>query len=141
MKAAKAIGSSTKAVPMANSQTSRLVCLSINSQRSRVVTVPPPSSAGPLRRGSAPHVLRCSPARTRAINDVLTTMRPEYGGPVPIADLLDVAGRHASELISLDRSIVVPGNTIDRLKRIVDATEDEPRPRFSDDAEDSDWDW
>jgi hypothetical protein len=68
-------------------------------------------------------------------------MRPEYGGPVPIADLLDVAGRHASELISLDRSIVVPGNTIDRLKRIVDATEDAPRPRFSDDAEDSDWDW
>jgi hypothetical protein len=72
-------------------------------------------------------------AITRAIDEVVTTIRPEYGAPVPIAVALDVAGRHASELIRLDWSIVVLGNTIDRLKRIVDATEDAPEPRFSDD--------
>lgn len=38
---------------------------------------------------------------TRAIDEVLTTLRPEYGRPVPIADVLDVAGRHATELTAL----------------------------------------
>ena len=65
---------------------------------------------------------------TRAIDDVLTTIRPEYGRPVPIADVLDVAGRHASELIGLDRSVVDLINTIVRLNRIVKATEHIPEP-------------
>jgi hypothetical protein len=77
---------------------------------------------------------------TRAIDDILTTMRPEYGAPVPIADVLDVAGRHASELIRLDRSIISLGNTIHRLQRIVDATRDAPRPQFCDDGGE-DWDF
>jgi hypothetical protein len=53
--------------------------------------------------------------------------------------MLDVAGRRASELISLNRSIVVLGDTIDRLDRIVDATRDAPQPQFSDDVEDLHW--
>ena len=49
-------------------------------------------------------------------------------GPVPICDILDVAGRYASELIVLDRSIVHLGNTIHRLGRLVDATKHIPEP-------------
>jgi hypothetical protein len=61
---------------------------------------------------------------TRAIVEVVTTLRPEYGRPAAIADVLDVAGRHASDLTSLDRSIVTLANTIGRLNRIVGATKD-----------------
>ena len=56
------------------------------------------------------------------------TLKPEDGRPVPIADVLDVAGRHASELTGLDRSIVNLANTIIRLNQIIDATMDAKPP-------------
>lgn len=65
---------------------------------------------------------------TRAIEDVLMTIRPEYGRPVPISDVLDVAGRHASRMIWLDRSIVNLRNIIRRLNQIVEATKDARPP-------------
>jgi hypothetical protein len=71
---------------------------------------------------------------TRTIDEVLMTLKPEDGRPVPIADVLDVAGRHASELTGLDRSIVNLANTIIRLNQIVDATKDAKPPAKSEAA-------
>src|ERR1700730_13706353 len=65
---------------------------------------------------------------TRTIDEVLMTLKPEEGRPVPIADVLDVAGRHASELTGLDWSIVSLANTNLRLNQIVDATKDAKPP-------------
>jgi hypothetical protein len=67
-------------------------------------------------------------AITRTIDEVLMTLKREEGRPAPIADVLDVAGRHASELTALDRSIVNLVNTIIRLNQIVDATKDAKPP-------------
>jgi hypothetical protein len=76
---------------------------------------------------------------TRTIDEVLMTLKPEDGRPVPIADVLDVAGRHASEVTGLDRSIVNLANTILRLNQIVDATKDaKPPPAVDSDDDDSD---
>jgi hypothetical protein len=81
---------------------------------------------------------------TRTIDEVLMTLKPEEGRPVPIADVLDVAGRHASELTGLDQSIVNLANTIIRLNQIVDATKDakkppdRPEPAVATDDDDSD---
>jgi hypothetical protein len=65
---------------------------------------------------------------TRTIDEVVTTMRTEHGRPVQIADVLDVAGRNSSELISLRRSTIRLNNTIVRLRRIVHATRDAKPP-------------
>jgi hypothetical protein len=65
---------------------------------------------------------------SRTVDEVLMTLRPEDGRPIPIADVLDVAGRHASELISLHRSTIRLNNTIVRFQRIVDATKDAKKP-------------
>jgi hypothetical protein len=65
---------------------------------------------------------------TRTIDEVVTTMRTEYGRPVQMADVLDVAGRNSSELIGLRRSIIRLNNTIVRLQRIVHATRDAKPP-------------
>jgi hypothetical protein len=40
---------------------------------------------------------------------------------IPPTDVLDIAGRNASELIGLHHSIIDLNNTIVRLRRIVDA--------------------
>jgi hypothetical protein len=71
---------------------------------------------------------------TRTIDEVLTTLKPEDGRPVPIADVLYVAGRRASELTGLDQSIVNLANTIIRLNQIVDATKDAKPPAKSEAA-------
>jgi hypothetical protein len=65
---------------------------------------------------------------SRTIDEVLTTLRPEYGRPVPVSDVLDIAGRNASELIGLRNSVVDLNNTIVRLGRIVHATRDAKPP-------------
>jgi hypothetical protein len=65
---------------------------------------------------------------TRTIDEVLMTLKPEDGRPIPPTDVLDIAGRNASELTGLDRSIVNLANTIVRLNLIVDATKDAKPP-------------
>jgi hypothetical protein len=65
---------------------------------------------------------------SRTIDEVLTTLRPEYGRPVPVAEVLDIAGRNASDLIGVHHSIINLNNTIVRLHRIVDATRDAKPP-------------
>jgi hypothetical protein len=79
---------------------------------------------------------------SRTVDEVLMTLRPEYGRPVPPCDVLDIAGRNASELIGLHHSIVNLHNTITRLHRIVDATRDAKPPAKSEPAVaiDDDWD-
>ena len=42
----------------------------------------------------------------RAIDEVLSTLRPEKGRPIPPTDILDIAGRHASELIDQYESLL-----------------------------------
>jgi len=64
----------------------------------------------------------------RAIDEVLTTMRPEYGRPVPIADVLNVAGRNSSKLISLYGEINKLAWTQHRLGLVVAATKDARPP-------------
>jgi hypothetical protein len=64
----------------------------------------------------------------RTVDEVLTTRRPEYGRPVPVADVLDIAGKQASGLIELHGLMVDLNNTIVRLQRIVDATRDARPP-------------
>jgi hypothetical protein len=63
----------------------------------------------------------------RTIDEVLTTLRPECGRPVPVADVLDTAGRNASALIGLHHWTINLNNTIVRLQPIVDATRDAKR--------------
>jgi hypothetical protein len=65
---------------------------------------------------------------TRTIDEVLMTLKLEDGRPIPPTDVLDIAGRNASELTGLDRSIVNLANTIIRLNQIVDATKDAKNP-------------
>lgn len=65
---------------------------------------------------------------TRTIDEVLTTLKPEDGRPIPPTDVLDIAGRNASELIGLHHSIINLHNTITRLHRIVHATKDAKPP-------------
>jgi hypothetical protein len=67
----------------------------------------------------------------RAIDEVLTTMRPEYGRPVPIADVLNVAGRNSSKLIGLYDEIHKLGWTRHRLGQVVAATKDARPPDTS----------
>jgi hypothetical protein len=62
------------------------------------------------------------------IDEIWTTLRPEYGRPVPITDVLDIAGRHASEMIGLRRSTFYIGNAIVGFQLIVDATKDAKLP-------------
>jgi hypothetical protein len=73
---------------------------------------------------------------SRTVDEVLSTLRPQDGRPIPPADILDIAGKHASELISLRRSVVTLNNTIVRLQRIVEATKDAAKPVFKD----AEWD-
>jgi hypothetical protein len=68
----------------------------------------------------------------RTIDEVWTTLRPEYGRPVPIADVLDIAGRNASEMIGLRNSTTRLNNTVVRLQRIVQATRNAKPPEPSD---------
>jgi len=65
---------------------------------------------------------------SRTIDEVLATLRPEYGRPVPPTDVLDIAGRNASELIGLRNSVINLHNTIFRLQLIVKATADAEPP-------------
>jgi hypothetical protein len=62
------------------------------------------------------------------VDSVPETLKPEYGRPVPPADVLDIAGRNASELIGLRNSVINLHNTIFRLNRLVDATRDAKPP-------------
>lgn len=82
-------------------------------------------------------------AITKVIDDIVSNNKPEYGRPIPIPDVLDAAGRRASELIQLDFELVNLNNTIVRLKRIVVATKHilKPLPRMVDDGDDNDWDY
>jgi hypothetical protein len=59
----------------------------------------------------------------RTVDEIWTTLRPEYGRPVPITDVLDIAGRHASEMIELRRSTFNIGKAIVGLQKIVHATQ------------------
>ncbi|KRR06839.1 hypothetical protein [Bradyrhizobium valentinum] len=63
-----------------------------------------------------------------AVDDVVTTLKPEHGRPVSIADMLDVAGRHASELIRLETALEDLTTAIPVLSRITEAVADVPRP-------------
>jgi hypothetical protein len=65
---------------------------------------------------------------TRTIDEVLMTLKPECGVPVSPSDVLDIAGRNASELIDMRRSIIRLHNTIHRLGRIAWATKDAKPP-------------
>ncbi len=78
------------------------------------------------RKRSKPWFSSVTIART--IDEVLSTLRPEYGRPIPPSDVLDIAGRKASELIGLQRSTINLNNTIVRLNWIVDATRDAKLP-------------
>ncbi|NOJ43304.1 hypothetical protein [Bradyrhizobium australiense] len=62
------------------------------------------------------------------IDEVVETMTPKHGRPIDIADILDIAGRHASELIRLDTALETIGKAIPVLSQIVDAVTDVPRP-------------
>jgi hypothetical protein len=77
-------------------------------------------------------------AIARAIDEVLMTLRPQDGRPIPPADILDIAGKHSSELLQLRRSVLTIHNTIVRLQRIVAATKDVAKPVFKDDEWDID---
>jgi hypothetical protein len=58
------------------------------------------------------------------IDEVWSTLRPEYGRPVLITDVLDIAGRNASEMLGLRQSTHNIGKAIVGLQRIVEATKD-----------------
>ena len=58
----------------------------------------------------------------RTIDEVLSTLRPKDGIPIPEADILDVGGRNASQAVGLHHVLVTLGNTISRLHRIDSAT-------------------
>jgi hypothetical protein len=72
----------------------------------------------------------CREAIARALDEVLSEMRPEGGRPIPVADVLDVVGKHSSEIMSLRRQIVTINNTICRLQTIAEATKDAKEPVF-----------
>jgi hypothetical protein len=65
---------------------------------------------------------------SRTVDEVLMTLRPEDGRPIPPTDVLNIAGRNASDLISLRRSTIRLNNTIVRLQRIAEATKDAAKP-------------
>ncbi len=62
------------------------------------------------------------------VDDVLTNIRPQHGRPVSIAEVLDIAGRHASELIRIEAALETMSKTIPLLGRITQAVADVPRP-------------
>jgi len=66
----------------------------------------------------------------RTIDEVWTTLRPEYGRPVPITDVLDIAGRNASEMLGLHNSIFDIRKAIVGLHGIVEATKDAVEPVY-----------
>ena len=71
----------------------------------------------------------------RAIDEILSTLRPEQGRPIPPTDILDIAGRHASELIDRYESLMEIEGTIVRLELIA-AGKQLPKPDAADDGDD-----
>jgi hypothetical protein len=71
----------------------------------------------------------------RAIDEVLSTLRPKQGRPIPPADILDIAGRYASELIDQYESLLEIKETIARLELIADGKQ-LPKPDAGDDDDD-----
>jgi hypothetical protein len=66
----------------------------------------------------------------RVIDEIWTTLRPEYGRPVPITDVLDIAGRNHSEMLGLHNSIFDIRKAIVGLHRVVEATKDAVEPVY-----------
>ncbi len=64
-----------------------------------------------------------------AIDDVITNMTPARGRPIDIASMLDVCGKHASELVRLESRLAVMAKAIPILGRITEAVADVPRPQ------------
>jgi hypothetical protein len=62
------------------------------------------------------------------VDELLTTAKPQRGRPVDIADVLDIAGRHSSELIRLNRALETLCGVIPLLGRITDAVTNIPKP-------------
>jgi hypothetical protein len=71
----------------------------------------------------------------QAIDEVLSTVRPEQGRPIPPTDILDIAGRHSSELIERYESLIEIEGTIDRLGLIAEGKK-LPKPQAVDDEDD-----
>jgi hypothetical protein len=62
------------------------------------------------------------------VDDVVTNVRPQHGRPVSIVEVLDIAGRHASELIRLEAALDTMSKAIQLLGRVTQAVSDVPRP-------------
>jgi hypothetical protein len=75
---------------------------------------------------------------SRTVDEVLMTLRPEDGRPIPPTDVLNIAGRNASELISLHHSTIRLNNTIVRLQRIAEVTKNAKQPEKSEPMADDD---
>jgi hypothetical protein len=71
---------------------------------------------------------------TRTIDEVLMTLNPEQGRPISPTDVLDIAGRNASEVIRLAQSTFGIGKAISRLQQIAEATKDAKPPARSESA-------
>ena len=57
---------------------------------------------------------------TRTFDEVLSELRPEQGRPIPVAEILDIAGKHASALADLRKAVTKIDTTIVRLSWIAD---------------------
>jgi len=74
-------------------------------------------------------------AIARAIDEVLCTMRPEGGRPVPVSDILAVAKRHAHRLVQQRDALRQLDRTVIRLELIADGKQP-PKPNAGDDDDD-----
>jgi len=62
------------------------------------------------------------------VDELLTTRTPKRGRPPDISDILDVAGKHASELTRLSKALASLSGAIIALTGITDEVANVPRP-------------
>lgn len=63
-----------------------------------------------------------------AIDEVITTVKTGKGRPIDIASMLDLCGKHSSELVGLEARLRIMATALPILARITDAVTDVPRP-------------